>query len=106
MHFRTSSVIALAGLLALASGCSAAADGPGEGDDAATASDARAVFEIHPLDIWAQALPDGDAKLVVKKDGKTLKTAHGTTNVYVAAKGSYQVHLEAPMHEPLDVTID
>ena len=101
-------VLALTGCAASgAIGCSASADSPDQSRDAVSASNATAVLEIHPMDIWAQPLPDGQLTFSVKRDGANVAQAtKGVPNVFVNKAGSYALHLEAPNHLPLDLTLD
>lgn len=97
--------VLLVSLLSAAGGCSSTADDSTEG--MAAVSDANAVIEIHPLDIWGQTLPTKDVRVTVKHDGNALPVeAAPTIPVYVAASGDYEVTVEAPYHEPLTVHVN
>ena len=103
--------VALLALLALVVscgvGCSASESDTDESEAAISASDANAALEIHALDIWARALDPKDVKLTVSRDGRPVRIqALQTTTVYLQKAGTYALHLEAPQHQPLDLTIN
>ena len=99
-----------AALLALSVGFLAACGAAPEEDvseDAADVGTAKALIEIHALDIWSQPLPLAGMKLSVKRDGRPIQVnAEQTTNLYVQRAGKYEIHLEAPFHEPIDLAVD
>jgi len=101
------SVLLLA-LAAPAVGCAPPAEEDASGSaDAVTSKEAKAVLELHPLDIWAQPLPEADIKLTVKRNDQTVAiTAKEITNIYLDRSASYAIHLEAPEHESLDLVFD
>jgi hypothetical protein len=105
MRLRSSCLASLVGLVGLVVGCSSSSDDGGTSDDNITSADANAVLEIHPLDIWAQPIPDKELKLTVARDGHALKTTPGVTNILLKNQGTYAVHAEAPNHLALDLTV-
>lgn len=80
--------------------------GDGKFDGWEVPPQARAVLEIHALDLWAQPLP-GDATLRVVGEGGELATAgFPVARAALHEPGSYVVELAAPDHEPLTVVLD
>ena len=100
--------LALAGCTVTGSiGCSASTGNSDESDEAIGAAEASAVLEIHPMDIWAQPLPDGEMKLAVTRDGHKIASAtKGSPSIFIKKAGKYAIHLEAPNHLPLDMSFD
>jgi PLD-like domain/Phospholipase D Active site motif len=94
-------------VVACGSGCSASdGDDSDESEEAVSAQAASAALEIHPLDIWARALDMKDVKLSVTRNGTPVKVdPKSATTVFIRRAGTYAIHLEAPKHEPLDVTV-
>jgi phosphatidylserine/phosphatidylglycerophosphate/cardiolipin synthase-like enzyme len=88
----------------LAAGCSSAGDSADDGE-AATAASANAALDLHVLDIWAQPIPKEELRVTVKRDGHTVSTSTGDATVFLRAAGAYAVHVEAPNHVPLDLTV-
>jgi phosphatidylserine/phosphatidylglycerophosphate/cardiolipin synthase-like enzyme len=85
-------------------GCSGAPDDVSE--EEVSVGQARAALDIHPLDVWAQPLVLKDVRLTVKRNGVLVPVKMGTTTtVFLRYAGAYAIHLEAPQHEPLDVTV-
>jgi phosphatidylserine/phosphatidylglycerophosphate/cardiolipin synthase-like enzyme len=106
LHVGRFPVVALLGLsLACGSGCVAESDEDVDGSEVAVSS-ARAALEIHPLDIWARPLRKRDVQITVHKDGQRVQvtTAEAPT-VFLRSPGTYAIHLEAPEHEAVDVTV-
>ena len=94
-------------VISCGAGCSASEDDADSSEDAISAGDANAALEIHALDIWARALDAKDVKLTVARDGRPVRIQPlQTTTVYLKESGSYTLHLEAPQHEPLDLTVN
>lgn len=91
-------------LLACGVGCSAAPD-DGVGEEEVSVGAARAALDLHLLDIWAQPLAPKDVKLTVKRNGALVTSKATTTTVFLRYAGTYAIHVEAPQHEPLDVTL-
>ena len=88
----------------------------GDGDDgkvhppgtSPTPAGARAVIEIHPRDLWAQAFPPGEATLSATLGGADVPL-DGTdpARIYLTGEaGSFALRLSAPDHHDLDVLID
>lgn len=118
--------IALLALLLAASACAPdgvaddtgadGANGPGEGDGlnegaagpgTTTPDLATAVLEIHPLDIWAQPLPQDEGRLRVTVDGSELQLdGYAPARIYLDGPGSYRIELSAPEFEDLVVEVD
>ena len=96
------------GATCVAFGCSSSAEN--EEADASNISEAsaNAALQIFPLDIWAQPLPPESIKLTVVQKGKqvTTQVVKPDTRVFLQDKATYNIHLEAPEHEPLDVVVD
>jgi len=101
-----------ASLLALALAACAGPGDPGPGDEPDPdeplpdlPTDALAVIEIYPMDLWAQPLP-ADAVLTIERDGAPIATL-GDAIPYVALEdaGQYRVTLTAPDHDPLTVVV-
>src|SRR5262249_46625574 len=103
MRLRSSSWASVLGMVGLALGCSSGANDADSGDEDATEANANAVLAIHPRDIWAQPIPTSELKLSVKRNGKTVASGNGDTNVLLKSAGTYAIHLEAPNHVPLDM---
>src|SRR5262245_47786793 len=62
---------------------------------------AKAVLDIHAMDVWAQYLPAAGTTLTVHRDGQLVATAgFPITRVGLTDAGLYTVHLSAPEHEP------
>src|SRR4051812_36210145 len=106
-HAALGTVALLALVVSCGAGCSPAAEEDANGaEDAITAGDADAALEIHALDVWARALDEKDVKLTVTHDGHPIRIkALQTTTVFVKEPGTYSLHLEAPQHQPLDVSV-
>ena len=96
----------LALLVSCGAACSSAGgDGVEGSEDSITERDASAALEIHALDIWARAFDTKDVKLTVVRDGRPLPIkAESTTTIFLHHPGTYALHLEAPEHQPLDVS--
>lgn len=69
-----------------------------------------AVLELHLLDLWAQALPTGDAVLTITRDGVTVPSVEGAQpwirRVDLQASGRFSVTLNAPQHRALWAEVD
>jgi phosphatidylserine/phosphatidylglycerophosphate/cardiolipin synthase-like enzyme len=93
--------------LALGSGCSAGA--PDDDSESELGEDnATAVLEIAPLDIWAQPLPARDTKVRVLVGGEPVTsetTRDGKLRILLGDPADIAVHLEAPLHDPIDVKL-
>jgi phosphatidylserine/phosphatidylglycerophosphate/cardiolipin synthase-like enzyme len=65
-----------------------------------------AVLDIHPMDVWAQYLPEG-ATLLVSRDLAEVVRDDGfpVTRVPLHQAGEYTIELSAPEHEPLTVRV-
>lgn len=100
-------MLLLGASVACGTGCSAGFDdGVDESGDAVSASQARAALELHLLDVWARPLDRPDVRLSVTRDGRAVNVdARSTTTVFLRSPGTYAIHLEAPQHQPLDVTL-
>src|SRR5262245_55971959 len=96
-----------AAMLLVVPGCSSSQDEDDEDEEEISATDASAVLELRPLDIWAQTLPTADIKLNVTRNGrKVAATVAPTVKIYLRDPGRYTISLAAPMHEPAEVALD
>src|SRR3954452_7002185 len=107
-HAALGSVALLALVVSCGAGCSAKSDDDADSsEDAVTLGDANAALEVHALDVWARALDVKDLKLTVTRDGHPVRIkADQTTTVFLNKAGNYALHLEAPQHRALDITVN
>jgi phosphatidylserine/phosphatidylglycerophosphate/cardiolipin synthase-like enzyme len=80
----------------------------GSGQGGAPVANAKAILEVHPLDLWAQPFPKGEAKLTITRDGKPAPANGNGTDVVAVPlddAGTYTITLGAPEHEDLTVTV-
>jgi len=69
--------------------------------------DATAVLEVYPMDLWAQFLPTQDYDIEITESGNAVSYGGSPVlTVPLSEAGSYEVHLSAPEHRSLDVTIN
>lgn len=63
-------------------------------------------LEVHALDLWGQALPADAGTLTVTLDGEAVPTTGWPVAVLdLPGPGTYEVALDAPLHEPLSVRL-
>lgn len=99
--------VPLLGFFVLNAGCSSdLGDSGDDTEDAISVADAKAALEISPLDIWAQSIPQDQLTLKVTHEGRTVPiSGYPVSRFYLNQAGQYVVHVEAPMHDPADVTV-
>ncbi len=107
-HAALGSIALLALVVSCGAGCSANTDDDTDSaEDAVTLRDANATLEVHALDIWARALDAKELKLTVTRDGHPVRIkTEQTTTVFLKKAGNYALHLEAPQHRSLDITVN
>lgn len=87
--------------------CAAPSDDDGTSADAVSEANAKAVVDLHLLDIWAQPL--AERTVTVTRNGsaeRTTREGDETLRLFLGAPATYAVHLEAKDHVPLDLTLD
>lgn len=100
--------LASLGLLVAGAPACSSADGDESADEAALTDlkHAKAILEIHLLDIWAQPLPEAGTSLsVTRGNGRptTLKP-QPIVQIALSASGSYKIHLSAVDHDAADLS--
>ncbi|WP_146645357.1 phospholipase D-like domain-containing protein [Labilithrix luteola] len=100
------SLICLTTLTALTPGCGAADDdAESSGDALSDLANAKAVLEIHPMDVWAQTLPSEGTTLVVTRGTRVAKfKMKSAVQVAFTNEGTYRVQLATPDHDAADLS--